>query len=154
MQFTFTFEGNLGSAPELRVTPSGVAVAKMSVGHNTRRRNAAGEWVNGDPIWIDVTCWRDLAERVANLSKGDTVIVDARDDLSAWAFLAQATNKPAARLQVTANNVAVSMRFADATSNRTTRAAGRSDDMQDPWAGTDAQVPDSPAGIAEQMQPA
>ena len=41
MQFTFTFEGNLGSAPEVRFTPSGVAVAKMSVGHNTRRRNAA-----------------------------------------------------------------------------------------------------------------
>ncbi|HLL67508.1 MAG TPA: single-stranded DNA-binding protein [Micromonosporaceae bacterium] len=149
MQFTFTFEGNLGSAPELRFTPSGVAVAKMSVGHNTRRRNQSGEWVNGSTVWIDVTCWRDLAERVANLSKGDTVIIDARDDLSAWAYLAQATNKPAARLQVTANNVAVSMRFAEATANRTARPAGP-DDMDDPWAGTE--VPDSPAEIAPQMQ--
>jgi single-strand DNA-binding protein len=151
MQFTFTFEGNLGSAPELRVTPSGVAVAKMSVGHNTRRRTSAGEWVNGPTLWVDVTCWRELAERVANLNKGDTVIVEARDDLSAWAYLNQNTNKPAARLQVTANNVAVSMRFAEATANRTPHPAGPQD-MEDPWAGTDAQVPDSPADIAPEMQ--
>ena len=153
MQFTFTLEGNLGSAPELRLTPSGVAVAKMSVGHNTRRRNTAGERVNGPTLWIDVTCWRELAERVANLSKGDTVIVDARDDLSAWAYLNQNTNKPAARLQITANNVAVSMRFAEATANCAARPAGP-DDMEDPWAGTDTQVPDSPAAIAEEMQTA
>jgi single-strand DNA-binding protein len=149
MQFTFALEGNLGSAPELRVTPSGVAVAKMSVGHNTRRRNQAGEWVNGPTLWIDVTCWRELAERVANLKRGDTVIVEARDDLAAWAYLNQTTSKPAARLQVTANNVAVSMRFAEATANRSTRAAGP-DDMDDPWAG--AEVPDSPAGITPEMQ--
>jgi single-strand DNA-binding protein len=153
MQFTLTIEGNLGSAPELRFTPAGVAVAKMSVGHNTRRRNQAGEWVNGPTLWIDVTCWRDLAERVANLSKGDTVIIDARDDLSAWAYTHQASEKPAARLQVTANNVAVSMRFAEAVAQRTPRTPAGPDAMEDPWAGTDA-VPDNPAGIADQMQPA
>ncbi|GAA0812122.1 single-stranded DNA-binding protein [Spirilliplanes yamanashiensis] len=149
MQYTFTFEGNLGSAPELRFTPSGVAVAKMSVGHNTRRRTADGKWVNGPTLWIDVTCWRELAERVAQLRKGDTVVVDARDDLSAWAYLAQSTEKPAARLQVTANNVAVSMRFAEATASRTPRAAA-TDDMDDPWAGAEpTDVPDSPAAITE-----
>jgi single-strand DNA-binding protein len=153
MLFTFTIEGNLGAAPELRHTPSGVPVAKISVGHNTRRRNQSGEWVNGPTVWIDVTCWRELAERVANLTKGDTVIVDARDDLSAWPFTVQATGSPAARLQVTANNVAVSMRFAEATANRTPSPTGP-DPMDDPWAGTDAQAPDSPAEIAEQMQPA
>jgi single-strand DNA-binding protein len=151
MQFTLTLEGNLGSAPELRFTPAGVAVARMSVGHNTRRRNQAGEWVNGPTMWIDVTCWRELAERVARLSKGDTVIVDARDDLSAWPYLAKADNKPAARLQVTATNVAVSLRFADATAQRTQRPTGPAD-MDDPWAGTD--VPDSPAEIADELQTA
>jgi single-strand DNA-binding protein len=151
MQFNLDFEGNLGSAPELRFTPSGVAVARMSVGHNTRRRDESGKWVNGDTLWIEVTCWRDLAERVAKLNKGDTVTVTARDDLSAWAYINQTTSKAAARLQVTANNVSLSMRFADANAVRTPRPSSP-DPMEDPWAG--AEAPDSPAEIAEQMQDA
>jgi single-strand DNA-binding protein len=146
MQFTFTFEGNLGDAPELRVTPSGVTVAKMSVGHNTRYRTADGTWADGKTTWITVTCWRQLAERVANLKKGDTVIVDARDDLAAWAYTVQATGKPAARLQVTASNVAVSMRFADAASQRTPRTA-RTDEMEDPWAADEPAI-DTAAELA------
>ena len=141
MQYTFTFEGNLGDTPELRVTPSGVPVAKLSVGHSTRYRTADGAWADGKTTWITVTCWRQLAERVANLKKGDTVIVDACDDLSAWAYTVQATGKPAARLQVTASNVAVSLRFSDAVSQRAARTA-RPDEMQDPWA-ADEQAADT-----------
>ncbi|GAA2522690.1 single-stranded DNA-binding protein [Pilimelia columellifera] len=147
MQFTFNFEGNLGADPELRVTPSGVMVAKMSVGHSTRRRTTAGEWENGPTVWVEVTCWRELAERVSQLKRGDTVIVDARDDLAAWAYTNQGSGKAAAKLQVTANNVAVSMRFAEAQALRKQRNVVADND--DPWAGADAQVPDSPAEISE-----
>jgi single-strand DNA-binding protein len=135
MLFHFSFEGNLADAPELRFTPSGKAVAKLRVGHNTRRRNTTGEWVNGPTMWVSVTVWEDLAERVAeHLHKGDTVIVEGRDDLSVWAYHNQNTDKPAGQLQVTASNIALSMRFASATAVRdtTTPAAGGSFD--DPWA--------------------
>ncbi|GGJ75628.1 hypothetical protein GCM10010123_02020 [Pilimelia anulata] len=149
MQFNLTFEGNLGADPELRVTPSGVSVARMSVGHSTRRRDAkSGEWENGPTVWIEVTCWRELADRVAGLKRGDTVIVDGRNDLSAWAYTVQASGKPAAKLQVTANNVSVSMRFAEAASLRKPRTTVAPDN-EDMWAGTEAQVPDSPAELTE-----
>ncbi|MDT5025051.1 MAG: single-strand DNA-binding protein [Micromonosporaceae bacterium] len=154
MQFQLTFEGNLGADPELRISPSGIPVAKMSVVHNTRRRNQSGEWVDGTPLWIQVTCWRDLAERVAKLHRGDAIIVDARDDLSAWAFLTREDEpRPAARLQVTANNVAVSMRFADAQALRKPRQ-GQPAEADDVWAGTDAQVPENAAELDEQLQSA
>jgi len=137
MLFSFTFEGNLGDDPELRFTPSGRAVCRMRVGHNTRRRNSAGEWVNGPTMWVTVTAWEDLAERLAeSLRRGDTVIVEARDDLSVWAYLNQNTDKPVGQLQVTAANVALSMRFNPAVSQRTSKPVA---EVEDPW---DTATPD------------
>jgi single-strand DNA-binding protein len=130
MLFNLTFEGNLAEDPELRFTPTGRAVCKIRVGHNTRRRTTNGDWGNGPTTWITVTCWETLAERVAELHRGDTVIVDARDDLSIWVYLNQTSNAPAGQLQVTAANVALSMRFAAASSHRTERPAA---DGGDPW---------------------
>jgi single-strand DNA-binding protein len=134
MQFTFTFEGNLAEDAELRFTPTGKAVCKLRVGHNTRRRTTTGEWVNGPTMWVTVTAWVTLAERAADLGKGDIVTIDARDDLSTWAYLNQATNSPAAQLQVTAVNIALSLRFNGATSTPAPTAAS----VDDPCVGTDA----------------
>jgi single-strand DNA-binding protein len=140
MLFNLTFEGNLADEPELRFTPSGKSVCRIRVGHNTRRRTTSGEWTNGPTMWVTVTAWEALAERIAtSLHKGDTVIVDARDDLAVWTYLNQANNTPAGQLQVTAANVALSLRFAAATTHRTDRAT---DGLDDPWAGapTDAEL--------------
>ncbi|WP_051797579.1 single-stranded DNA-binding protein [Catenuloplanes japonicus] len=132
MLFNLTFEGNLAENPELRFTPSGKALCRLRVGHNTRRRTTGGEWVNGPTMWVTVTAWETLAERCAQLTKGDTIIVDARDDLAAWAFTAQNSDKPGAQLQVTAANIALSLRFNPAASSRPTRTAA--DHETDPWA--------------------
>ncbi|MDP9792590.1 single-strand DNA-binding protein [Catenuloplanes nepalensis] len=136
MQFQLTFEGNLAEDAELRFTPGGKAICKLRVGHNTRRRNNAGEWVNGPTMWVTVTAWETLAERAAELRKGDTVVIDARDDLSIWSYMSQANNAPAGQLQVTAANISLSLRFNAAQSMPT--AARTTVDMEDPWIGTDA----------------
>ncbi|WP_328654440.1 single-stranded DNA-binding protein [Micromonospora sp. NBC_00330] len=137
MLFNLTFEGNLADEPELRVTPSGKAVCKLRVGHNTRRRSNGGEWSNGPTMWVTVTCWESLAERCAeHLRKGDTVIVEARDDLSVWAYQSPNSEKPAGQLQVTAGNVAVSMRFAGAQSART----AKTEQAEDPWSADDREL--------------
>jgi len=114
MKFEFSFEGNLAAAPELEVTKgSGQEVCRMRVAHNRRRKNTDGQWVDDMPMWIAVTAWGDLAKRCAELGKGDTVYVDARDDLGVWAFQRK-DGTPGGVLEVTATNVAVSMRFAGA----------------------------------------
>lgn len=131
MHFNFTFEGNLADEPELRFTETGRAVCRLRVGHNTRRRSNAGEWVNGPTMWVTVTAWEALAERIAgSLHKGDTVLVDGRDDLSVWAYVNQNNDKPAGQLQVTAANVALSLRFNPARSERADKPAAG----EDSWA--------------------
>lgn len=128
MQFDLTFEGNVAEQPELRITPSGTALCKFRVGHNTRRQTSAGEWVNGPTIWFTVTAWRDLAERIADsVRKGDTVIVNTRNDLSVFAYTNQTSGNAAAEVQVTAANVAISLRFAEAQSRRKPKPAASVD---------------------------
>ncbi|WP_306211074.1 single-stranded DNA-binding protein [Actinoplanes sp. RD1] len=138
MQFDLTFEGNVADHPEVRFTPAGNALCRFRVGHNTRRRTNAGEWVNGPTIWFTVTAWRELAERVAeSIRMGDTVIVTARNDLSVFAYTNRTTSNPAADLQVTAANVAISLRFAEAQSMRKPKPASASasaeQGFEDPW---------------------
>ncbi|MEU7906404.1 single-stranded DNA-binding protein [Actinoplanes sp. NPDC049118] len=109
-EFTLTFEGNLAAKPELDITAGGQTLCRLRVAHNRRRRNGEGQWVDTTPMWVQVTAWGDLAERCAELSKGDTVAVKARDDLDVWPFNRQ-DGTLGGVLQVSAENVSVSMRF-------------------------------------------
>jgi len=75
-----TMVGNLADDPELRFTPSGAAVAKFRMAQTPREKAAGGtEWKDGEPLWMSVTCWRTLAENVAeSLKRGTRVIVTGR----------------------------------------------------------------------------
>jgi single-strand DNA-binding protein len=80
-----TFSGNLADAPELKVTPNGKATARMRVAVDSRRRDAAGEWVDGTTTWYTVITWDHLAENLAeNLGKGDRVLVQGRLEAREW----------------------------------------------------------------------
>jgi single-strand DNA-binding protein len=121
-QFTLTFEGNLAAKPELDVTASGQTLCRLRVAHN-RRRKTEGQWVDTTPMWVQVTVWGDIAERCAELNKGDTVTVNARDDLNVWPFTRQ-DGTPGGVLEVTAENVALSLRFTGAQPVADDRPAG------------------------------
>ena len=65
--------GRLGQDPELRYTPSGKAVSRMSVAVNERY----GE--NERVYWFPVICWNGLGETVSQyLHKGSKVAVSGR----------------------------------------------------------------------------
>ncbi|MEV4708197.1 single-stranded DNA-binding protein [Actinoplanes sp. NPDC049316] len=110
-EFNLSFEGNLAATPELEITNGGQTLCRLRVAHNRRRRTSEGQWVDTTPMWAQVTVWGELAERCAELSKGDTVVVKARDDLNVWPFIRQQDGTPGGILEVTAENVSVSMRF-------------------------------------------
>ena len=122
-EFLFTFEGNLAARPELEVTTGGQTLCRLRVAHNRRRRNAEGVWTDTIPMWVQVTAWGELAERCAELNKGDTVVVSARDDLNVWPFTRQ-DGTPGGVLEVSAANVSLSMRFTGALPVLTDRPAG------------------------------
>lgn len=75
-----TVIGNLTADPELRWTQTGAAVADFTVASTPRTydRNA-GEWRDGDTLFMRCSVWRETAENVAeSLRKGMRVIVQGR----------------------------------------------------------------------------
>ncbi len=77
---TITVVGNLTADPELRFTPSGAAVANFRVASTPRVFDRqTNEWGDGDPLFLQCSAWRQMAENVAeSLVKGDRVVVMGR----------------------------------------------------------------------------
>ena len=75
-----TVIGNLTADPELRWTQSGAAVADFTVASTPRAYDrTAGEWRDGDTLFMRCSVWRETAENVAeSLRKGMRVIVQGR----------------------------------------------------------------------------
>ncbi|GEM47754.1 single-stranded DNA-binding protein [Deinococcus cellulosilyticus] len=75
--------GNLGRKPELRYTPSGDAVVGFSIAVSESWKGRDGNWQE-KTHWLDINAWRELAELVANLDKGDSVLVHGRIKNETW----------------------------------------------------------------------
>src|SRR5512139_1903056 len=77
---TITVIGNLTDDPELRFTPSGAAVAKFRIASTPRQLDRqSGEWKDGEPLFLQCSVWRQVAENVAeSLQRGMRVIVSGR----------------------------------------------------------------------------
>lgn len=75
-----TVVGNLVDDPELRFTPSGVAVAKFRIASTPRVFDKqTNEWKDGDALFLTCSVWRKAAENVAeSLARGNRVIVQGR----------------------------------------------------------------------------
>jgi single-strand DNA-binding protein len=73
-----TIVGYLGRDPELRYTPQGTALCKMSIATTEKRKNVTGE-TEEHTTWFRVTAWGRQAE-LANeyLTKGRQVYVEGR----------------------------------------------------------------------------
>lgn len=73
--------GRLANDPELKYTPSGIAVANFTLAVN-RAPNAQGE---READFVPIVVWRQSAEFAANyLTKGRLVAVDGRLQIRSW----------------------------------------------------------------------
>jgi single-strand DNA-binding protein len=77
--------GNLTRDPEVRSTPNGLAICKLGIACNTRKRNnATGEWEE-KPNFFRVTVFGKQAEHCGSyLRKGRPVAIDGRLEWSQW----------------------------------------------------------------------
>ena len=75
-----TIIGNLTRDPEIRYTPTGAAVASFTVASTPRTYDRqAGEWKNGQALFMPCQVWQQTAENIAeSLAKGTRVIVQGR----------------------------------------------------------------------------
>jgi single-strand DNA-binding protein len=81
---TIVFEGNLAAAPKLERTTSGTAVTDAVVLVNRRVKDTADQWVDAEPTRHRIKAWRTLAEHLANLPTGTTVLVVGTITTDAW----------------------------------------------------------------------
>jgi single-strand DNA-binding protein len=76
--------GNLTRAPELRKTPTGIAVSDLGLAVNEKYRSKSGEMVES-VCFADVVVWGQQAETCGQyLGKGSPVMVEGRLQLDQW----------------------------------------------------------------------
>jgi single-strand DNA-binding protein len=83
---TITLVGNVVSEVQLRATRDGAAWATFRMASSPRRYDRdTARWIDGDPLFVTVVCWRAFAENVAaSLTQGDPVVVTGRLRWSEW----------------------------------------------------------------------
>ena len=115
-----TIVGNLTADPELRFTNSGIPVASFTVASTPRTFDKqAGEWREGEALFMRCSAWRDLAENVAeSLTKGARVIVQGRLQQRSYTDK-EGNQRTAIDLQV--DEVGPSLRYATAQPVRANR---------------------------------
>jgi single-strand DNA-binding protein len=95
--------GNLTRDPELRYTPSGKAVADISLAINRVWNNDAGQ-KQEETIFVDVTLWGRQAELAQQyLGKGRGVYIEGRLQMDTWDD--KETGKKRSRLKVVGDNL-------------------------------------------------
>ena len=112
---TVSFAGNLTDHPEIRYTDSGIARATFRVAVSGRREQ--------EPSFFTVVVWRDQAEHASeSLSKGSRVVVVGRLQHRTWTAEDGSTRSV---VEVVAEELGPSLRWATATTTRTTRSQDR-----------------------------
>ncbi|SDP80512.1 single-strand DNA-binding protein [Actinopolyspora xinjiangensis] len=131
-----TVVGNLTADPELRFTPSGAAVANFTVASTPRFYDRqAGEWKDGEALFLRCNIWRQAAENVAEtLTRGMRVVVQGR--LRQRSFETKEGEKRTV-VEMEVDEVGPSLRYATAKVNKISRggSGGGSGGAggEDPW---------------------
>ena len=119
MSNTTTLSGNLTRDPDIRYTRDGQANATFGLAVNRRwQPRGSDEWEESTSFF-DVVCWRELAENVAlSLVKGARVVVAGRLEQHTWET---ENGERRSRVEVTAEDIGASLRFATAEISRAER---------------------------------
>jgi single-strand DNA-binding protein len=127
-----TLVGNITSDIDLKITPSGTAVARFGLAWN-RKFQKDGEWQE-EPNFFDVTVWREQAEHLAeSAGKGSRVIVIGRLEQQRWED--KETGAGRSKVAVAADEVGVSLRWATAEVTKAEREGGQQYREERPAAG-------------------
>jgi single-strand DNA-binding protein len=112
---TTTIVGNLTDNPEIRYTEGGIARARFRVAVSGRR--------DQEPSFFTVIVWRDQAEHTAeSLTKGSRVVIVGRLQQRAWTA---EDGSPRSVVEVVADELGPSLRWAMATTTRATRSTSQ-----------------------------
>ena len=122
MDNTVTLVGNVTRDPELRYTPTGQTVATFGLAVNRRWQNRQNNEWEEQTSFFDVKCWSQMAENVAeSVHRGTRVIVAGRLEQRSWET---DNGDKRSKVEVVADEVAPSLRWATATVQKIERSQG------------------------------
>ncbi len=114
---TVTVVGNVTRDPELRFAQSGMAIAQFGVAWNRRRQDQEDE-----VSFFDVTCFRQLAENVAeSIRKGSRVVIYGTLQQRSWETDG---GDRRSKVEILADDVAPSLKWATASVTKNERSSG------------------------------
>ena len=118
-----TIVGNLTADPELRTTGTGTQVCGFTIASTPRTYDRqAGEWKDGDALFLRASVWREFAEHVAgSLTKGMRVIASGRLRQRSYQDR-EGQNRTAIELEV--DEIGPSLRYATAQVTRAASSGG------------------------------
>ena len=118
---TVTIAGNLTRDPEIRYTRDGQATVTFGLAVNRRWQNRQTSQWEESTSFFDIVAWRELAENVAlSLTKGARVVVSGRLEQRSWET---DDGERRSRVELVADDIGASLRFATAEVQRTQRQA-------------------------------
>lgn len=125
MTTTITLIGNLTREPEIRYTREGQATTTLGVAVNRRWQDRSTKQWEESVSFFDVVCWRELAENAAlSLVKGMRVVVTGRLEHRSWET---EEGDHRSKVEVVADDLGPSLRFATAEVQRTERRGAEAD---------------------------
>ena len=120
---TVTLVGNTTTAPEIRFTPNGAAVASFGIAVNRRWQNRQTQEWEEQVSFFDIKAWAGLAENIADsIDKGCRVVVVGRLEQRSWET---DNGEKRSKVEVVADEVAPSLRWATAQVQKIERSGGR-----------------------------
>jgi single-strand DNA-binding protein len=76
--------GNVGQDPEVKYTPSGVPVARVSLATNERFKDGNDQWQDRTE-WHSIVAWQRLAEIVGEyVRKGTKLYIEGKLQTTSW----------------------------------------------------------------------
>jgi single-strand DNA-binding protein len=124
---TVTIVGNLTRDPEIRYTTGGAAKASFGVAVSRRWQNRQTQEWEEQTSFFNVVCWREMAENVAeSIGKGSRVVVTGRLEQRSWET---ENGDKRSVVEIVADEVGPSLRWATAKVNRNERRGGSGGDF-------------------------
>lgn len=136
-------EFRLGTDPNLRFAPSGVAVCGIRAVASSRKKNDKDEWVDDKTCWVELVGFKQLAENMAeSFAKGDQVVATGRLQTEDWT---DNDGNKRTSVKVILDNIGMAARFNAVRSikaDRQSQGAGQGQQGQgqdDPFSGQQQQ---------------
>lgn len=132
-------EFRAGTDPEMRFSPSGMAVCTIRGVASSRKEEpkGSGNWVDDKTAWVSVVGFGKIGEHmVETFQKGDLMVVMGKLEVQEWT---DNENNKRITVQVLVDEIGPSIRWNHAVPNRDRNTGGGGSTQQskpadDPWA--------------------